>query len=708
MRTPLVSAWRLTRSNCRSCKQALAAMRRTPLCSSTRTNWAPAGLAWRWSNLPEGNSARVAFSNGVVNILSTPPSILSQPQSQTNTIFSTATFSVTATGSLPLSYQWQLNGMDLPAQTNSTLVLPGVRPAQAGRYQVVVSNAVLAVTSVVAVLTVNRQVRISSTNGPTGTEVDVPIELLANGDETALGFSLRFDPGRLTFRGFPTNGLLVDSALNVNSNGAASGALAVTVARPYGQNFTPGTQTVVRVRFLIGQTPGNSPLTFADSPVLRELVDGTATALPTEYTAGAVLAQAVPPVITQQPASQNVLQGTSASFNVVAQGSLPLSYQWQRNTVDLPGATSATLTLNNVLVSQAGSYSARISNVAGATNSASAILNVQPPPGDLYVLAFNAPGNIVAGQPVTVTWTVTNQGTLNANAPWRDQLFVSENAAGGGARPLGEIVHATGIPANQSVIRTGVVIVPVTAQGLKYLGVTIDSGYQVPESNETNNTFVSATPSQVLAPDLAISGLDAPAAAQFGGIINISWAVTNIGTTAAAANWSDRIYLSRSSNSLASALALGTVAVGTDSPLPAGSGYVRSQNVSLPLSPQWNAGQYFLLVLADVDGAQSEVTETNNAFVFPINLTLPPLPDLAVMSVSVPTNAVPGEPFPISWAVTNQGAAAASGIWTETITLNGDPARTLAWIDETNALAAGAVFWRTQTVTFPADGPAGA
>jgi hypothetical protein len=83
------------------------------------------------------------------------PSILSQPQSRTVTNGSPVLFQVSAASGLgPLRYQWQRGGIDLPGQTNASLSLPSVQPADAGAYQVVVSNGDTSVTSAVAQLRV--------------------------------------------------------------------------------------------------------------------------------------------------------------------------------------------------------------------------------------------------------------------------------------------------------------------------------------------------------------------------------------------------------------------------------------------------------------------------------------------------------------------------------------------------------------------------
>ncbi len=85
------------------------------------------------------------------------PVITQQPQSCTNVVGTTATFTVLATGTEPLAYQWQktrAEWSDLADCTNAALVLTNVQTSHAGDYRVVVTNAEGAVTSQVAQLTV--------------------------------------------------------------------------------------------------------------------------------------------------------------------------------------------------------------------------------------------------------------------------------------------------------------------------------------------------------------------------------------------------------------------------------------------------------------------------------------------------------------------------------------------------------------------------
>jgi hypothetical protein len=97
------------------------------------------------------NHGTIATNCGVGPVL---PMITTQPQSVTVAVDGTATFSVTASGDPPLSYQWRHNDADLAGKTDSTLTLINVQATNAGRYVVVVSHGADSVTSSNALLRV--------------------------------------------------------------------------------------------------------------------------------------------------------------------------------------------------------------------------------------------------------------------------------------------------------------------------------------------------------------------------------------------------------------------------------------------------------------------------------------------------------------------------------------------------------------------------
>jgi hypothetical protein len=84
------------------------------------------------------------------------------------------------------------------------------------------------------------------------------------------------------------------------------------------------------------------------------------------------------PMVTEQPVSQSVRSGSSAVFRVRARGPQPLHYQWQFDNVPISGATNTFLLLNNVQMTNAGSYTVTVTNQWGSTNSQPAPLTVNP------------------------------------------------------------------------------------------------------------------------------------------------------------------------------------------------------------------------------------------------------------------------------------------------------------------------------------------
>ena len=80
--------------------------------------------------------------------------------------------------------------------------------------------------------------------------------------------------------------------------------------------------------------------------------------------------------ITNHPANVSVVVGQPATFSVTAVGTPPLGYQWQKNGINIPGATSATFTISQSTVANSGNYLVIVSNAAGNVTSNVATLSV--------------------------------------------------------------------------------------------------------------------------------------------------------------------------------------------------------------------------------------------------------------------------------------------------------------------------------------------
>lgn len=221
------------------------------------------------------------------------PTIVSHPGNTNILVGSNMAFNVAAGGSLPLSYQWRFNGTNIPGGTNVSLVVSNVQFASGGLYTVLVSNQAGSVVSSSAALTVvfpPAPIRIVGTNIMAGGQVVVPVTIVANGNENAIGFSLNFNTQRLTYTGVALGSGATGGTLLLNSSVSNTGRLGVVVVFPYQSNFTPGTQEVLRVTFnslpLLGVSPTTSTISFADQPVSRELTDGSLQVLAATYSSG--------------------------------------------------------------------------------------------------------------------------------------------------------------------------------------------------------------------------------------------------------------------------------------------------------------------------------------------------------------------------------------------------------------------------------------
>ncbi|MCW5557440.1 MAG: hypothetical protein KIT22_06380 [Verrucomicrobiae bacterium] len=87
----------------------------------------------------------------------------------------------------------------------------------------------------------------------------------------------------------------------------------------------------------------------------------------------------VPPSIVQQPQGGEYPLGATATLTVVASGTGPLTYQWQRRAIDLDGETNTVLTLSGLTGAADGDYRVVVRNAAGEAYSQPATIVVHDP-----------------------------------------------------------------------------------------------------------------------------------------------------------------------------------------------------------------------------------------------------------------------------------------------------------------------------------------
>ncbi|WCJ61264.1 immunoglobulin domain-containing protein [Fontisphaera persica] len=222
-----------------------------------------------------------------------PPTITAQPQSRSVVVGGEASFSVTASGTPPLAYQWYYNDAALAGATNATLVLTNVSLAQSGRYQVVVTNEFGAATSAVAMLTVELpqpKLIVKNVSGMAGAVITVPVLLVANGTENAMQFSLSYNVSRLQFVQAQLGADVPTATLFTNGTQVANGRIGLAISLPAEQSIPAGTQEVARLVFqsIASSQTTSTTISFTGWPLAQQVANARAQVLPAQYFSGTV------------------------------------------------------------------------------------------------------------------------------------------------------------------------------------------------------------------------------------------------------------------------------------------------------------------------------------------------------------------------------------------------------------------------------------
>ena len=224
-----------------------------------------------------------------------PPSIVQSPSDQTVSSGATVTFSVVATGTSPLAYQWRKDGFSLPGATNATLVLANVSSSDAAAYDVVVTNEYGSATSAVAQLTIYNapaaQIFVVPTNGTSGQTIAVSVCLAALGNENALSFSLTFDPSLLSYQGVALGSGVSGGSLLANSSALGAGELGLGISLGTGASFSNSTQEIATVQFGLNPVSATTSavLGFGDQPTVRLVAATNAVALASTFQGGNIV-----------------------------------------------------------------------------------------------------------------------------------------------------------------------------------------------------------------------------------------------------------------------------------------------------------------------------------------------------------------------------------------------------------------------------------
>ncbi len=375
------------------------------------------------------------------------------PTSQTAGVGATVNFLVVASGDPTILYQWSFDGAPIAGATSQLLSIPNAQTSNQGSYQVVVTNDFGSSTSAVVVFqaVLTPAVTGYSASGSVTQGSAASFAVFTTGQPT-LTFQWDFDG--VAIAGATTSALSIPNAQSSNS-----GSYQVFITNSYGNTSSPVLPLTVTLPPVVNGTSTSGPAPLGSTATFTAFVQGAAPLMfqwffetPDGLSTNAIFdatnsiltltnvqatnagsyqvfvtnsygnAQSQPlplvivlgsaPAIGGQPSSQTVPPGFLATFDVMASGTAPLSYQWWWNGNSIDSATNQSLSLLSVQSGSAGSYQVVVTNAFGSQTSAVAMLSVP-------ALATQAPG-------VSLAPLLSFDAATNGSQPESTVLYASD------------------------------------------------------------------------------------------------------------------------------------------------------------------------------------------------------------------------------------------------------------------------------------------
>jgi hypothetical protein len=298
---------------------------------------------------------------------------------------------------------------------------------------------------------------------------------------------------------------------------------------------------------------------------------------------------------------------------------------------------------------------------------------VLSPVADLQLADVSGPAQLSPGQNATVTYTSSNAGQSDANAPWRDRVYIQTTSG------LYEVANSwitSNLMAGTSETRSVSFQVPDwMPEGNWHWVVKTDTDNTVYERDYEGNNQAQAADTLFLSqPDLAVTQVTGPGLVTSGNPITVHWQVSNSGNSAQG-SWVDQVYLSQNGTATL------VKEVSRDGPLGRGESYSASTVLNVPLG---FSGPYQLVVVANHWGSsyyaypRSAIRETNlannSATGNIVSVVLDAYADLTVSNVTAPLQTI-ADPATINviYTVNNTGTGVGRTTqWTDKIVLSTD------------------------------------
>jgi hypothetical protein len=390
-----------------------------------------------------GGSLDQDFAMVIYNAIPAPPSVDSiQPTNLKVVEGQSASFTVNASGSPPISYQWKKSGSAIAGATTSIYTIASAVATNSGSYSVTVSDVngttgssnvnLIVVPTVPLPYALNNSTLTWVTNPATPWygQTNISEDGVASAQSYFIGDNQQSilrttvsGPGVLSFWWKVSSETNAD-VLSVGFGSTTAASISGEVNWQSQFVYLPaGSQTV---QWTYSKNATNSAGQDAGWVDLVNFTNGV-----------------TPATILAQPTDQSSFGGSPVTFSVTAGGTPPLAYQWRFNGANISGATASALNIPSPGPGALGLYSVRVTNAYGSVLSSNAALGVVP------LLAY---GDNSLGQ-ISVSALATNAIAVSAGA-WHTLALGANgtvlawgNNSDGQATVPGSLDNAVGIAA---------------------------------------------------------------------------------------------------------------------------------------------------------------------------------------------------------------------------------------------------------------------
>jgi len=359
------------------------------------------------------NPTGSVLSDAATLVVDAPPVISSLSGSMSVIAGADAELSVTAASNLAVTYQWKRDGVSISGAVNSSLQLSSLTVSDAGDYTVEVTNTVGTTVSAVVQISVIEPPSIVAS--PSAKTIGQHARLLLSVSATGKDLVYQWYKDDQSITGASESNYSVSAATSsdagnyhvtvTNAAGTVTSATAsvTVVAPPEIQTQPTGGAVAVGGDFSLSvEAVGSGTVTYQwrqNGVVLEgqtqtalnltglKLSDEGSYSVEVSNEAGITNSEAVdvlvltPLTLTQQPQAQSVVAGALVVFDVVANGSNPVTYQWYHDGTVVDGATQSSLQISSVGAGDQGDYHAVLGNPVSTVTSDAATLVVNLPPG---------------------------------------------------------------------------------------------------------------------------------------------------------------------------------------------------------------------------------------------------------------------------------------------------------------------------------------